>query len=110
MKVKFAAQTLSSSTGDALKFFKQIHLPNFENVDATVEYCHVIDRIFDFLNSNSPFSKGFKSTIFKNNIDVLKSIILPLVDYLYTLKFNEINLYKSNKKHVLLDLPWPLSL
>lgn len=98
MKVKFAAQTLSSSTADALEFLKKINFPNFYNVDATVQYCRAIDKIFDFLNSKSCFSKGFKSPISKNNIDVLKSIILPLVDYLYTLKYNDNLLHKSNKK------------
>lgn len=93
MKVKFAAQTLSSSTADALEFLKKI---NFYNADTTVQYCRAIDKIFDFLNSKSCFSKGFKSPISKNNI--LKSIILPLVDYLYTLKYNDNLLHKSNKK------------
>lgn len=98
MNVKFAAQTLSASTGDALEFLKKIEFPNFTNVNATVQYCRVIDNIFDFLNSKSCFSKGFKSPINKNNIDVLKSIILPLVDYLYTLQFDGNFVHKSNKK------------
>lgn len=97
IKVKFEAQTLSALTGDALEFLKKNYFPNFSNLDTTIEYCRVIDKIFDFLNSKSCFSKGFKSPISKNNIDVLKSIILPLVDYLYTLKFKGNFVHKSNK-------------
>lgn len=31
MKVKLAAQTLSSSIDDALEFFKQLNIPEFDN-------------------------------------------------------------------------------
>lgn len=48
MRVQYAAQTLSSSTADSLDYLKNINFPVFENVEATVEYCRAIDRIFDF--------------------------------------------------------------
>lgn len=57
MRVKYAAQTLSSSTVDSLEYLKSTNYPTFENVSATVEYCRVVDRIFDFLNSKSKFQK-----------------------------------------------------
>lgn len=53
MKVKYAAQTLSYSTTDALEYFNKINLTGFADVEATVEYCRVVDRVFDFLNSKS---------------------------------------------------------
>lgn len=65
---------------------------------ATAEFCRVIDRIFDYLNSKSKFSKGFKSPIFKSNINTLENIIIPLIRYLYTLKFKGSFLYTSAKK------------
>lgn len=98
MKVKYAAQTLSSSTADALEYLNKINVTGFADVEATVEYCRVVDRVFDFLNSKSSFSKGLKSPIFRNNISSLKTIIIPLIKYLYSLKFNNTPLHKSNKK------------
>jgi len=75
MRVQYAAQTLSSSTADSLEYLKNINVPGFENVKATVEYCRAIDRIFDFLNSKSKFSKAFKSPIYYNTIEKLEEII-----------------------------------
>jgi len=99
MKVKYAAQTLSSSTADSLDFLSYNNFPQFSNVAATSEYCRSIDRIFDFLNSKSKFSKGFKSPIFKSNIQTSECIIIPLIRYLYSLKFKGLPLYTSNKKN-----------
>ncbi|KAL4136305.1 hypothetical protein QTP88_007853 [Uroleucon formosanum] len=86
MKVKLAAQTLSASTADALTFLKNMHMDNFHNVDATVIFCRNIDRLFDFLNTRNPFGKGFKSPIFPSNIDFLESVVVPIVQYLFSLK------------------------
>lgn len=36
MKVKIAAQTLSSSIADALEFFKQLKLPEFDNCNLNI--------------------------------------------------------------------------
>lgn len=102
MKVKYAVQTLSSSTADTLEYLSSINYPNFANVAATAEFCRVIDRIFDFLNSKSKFSKGFKSSIFKSDITTLENIniIIPLVKYLYTLKYKGSLLHYSAKKKI----------
>jgi len=69
MRVQYAAQTLSSSTADSLEYLKHFNFPGLENVEATVEYCRAIYRIFDFLNSKSKFSKPFKSKIYYNTIE-----------------------------------------
>jgi len=102
MKVKYAAQTLSSSTPDALDFLRSINYKNFVTSKATSEYCRAVDRLFDFLNSRNPFSKGFKSAIFEKNILALEDIIIPLIDYLYSLNIIKKNvsrpLYKSENK------------
>jgi len=86
MKVTLAAQTLSASTADALTFLKNMHMENFHNVDATVTFCKNIDKIFDFLNTRNPFGKGFKSPIFPSNIDFLESVLIPIIQYLFSLK------------------------
>jgi len=57
----------------------------------------VIDRIFE-LNSKLIFSKNFKSPITKNNILDLESKTIPLIKYLYTLKFYDQLLHTTNKK------------
>lgn len=92
MKVKYAAQTLSSSTADTLEYLSSIRYPKFNNVASTAEFCRVID-------SKSKFSKGYKSPIFKSNIITLENIIIPLIKYLNTLKFKGSFLYTSAKKH-----------
>lgn len=46
MKVSFAAQTLSSSTADALHFLKQQNVSKFESIDGTEEYCRLITSNF----------------------------------------------------------------
>jgi len=98
MKVKYAAQTLSSSTADYFQYLQSTHFPNFKNVEATIEFCRTIDRIFGFLNSKSKFSKGFKSPIFSYKIMKLEEIIVPLIKYVFTLKLKDSLLYTSNKK------------
>lgn len=97
MKVKYAAQTLSSSTANALHFLKQ-NISEFLNCDVTEEYCRVIDHLFDFLNYKSIFSKNFKSPIHIKTIDSLEKKIVPLITYLYTLEFDNKPLSKTNKK------------
>jgi len=97
MKVKFAAQTLSTSTADALKYLRLMNYPNFSNTEATVEYCRNIDRLFDFLNARNHFAKGFKSAIFKGNIQFMENTILPLIDFLFSLSIGDKLLYKTKK-------------
>lgn len=74
MKVKLAAQTLSSSTASALEFVKLSEVEEFKDCDGTIEFLK-IDEIFDFLNSRNPFGKGFKKPIFLNDIDNLQKRI-----------------------------------
>src|SRR6218665_3571433 len=59
MKVKLAAQTLSSSVADAIAFCDEtLHLPKFQNSSATVNFIRIIDHLFDILNSRNPLAKG----------------------------------------------------
>jgi len=41
--------------------------------------------LFDFLNTRSPFGKGFKKPLYQNNVEKQKGIILPLIEYLLKL-------------------------
>lgn len=105
MKVKLAAQTLSSSTADALEFLKNQKFPEFAHCDATVKFIRTIDRIFDFLNSRLPFAKGYKKPIYADKIYSLEKSILPLVQYLFTLiDQNDKPLYQGKKKTFIIGL------
>lgn len=81
MNVKIAAQTLSSSTADALEFLQKQGLEEFANCGETIIFIRTKDRIFDFLNTSNPFGKGYKKPIFLNNIQLLESKLLPLIEY-----------------------------
>jgi len=62
MKVKLAAQTLSSSVADALVFCDQVlRLPQFQGCGPTVTFIRTIDRLFDLLNSRNPVARGYKA-------------------------------------------------
>ncbi|KAL4088784.1 hypothetical protein QTP88_023868 [Uroleucon formosanum] len=102
MKVKLAAQLLSSSTAKALQYLKDNNFQRFGDCEATNEYCKSTDQIFIILNSRCSFSKGYKSPIFKSNIHFLQDKIMPLINYLSTLKLKNQLLYTTNKKTLIL--------
>jgi hypothetical protein len=68
MKVKLAVQTLSSLVADTLQFLKQTS-NGFKNCEPTIQFIRNINDIFDFLNSRTPFGKGFKQPIHIDNIE-----------------------------------------
>lgn len=88
----------SKSTADTSIFLRRNKFPEFSNVQATAEYFRVVDKIFYFLKPKNPFSKRLKSPMFYNNIDILKSIIFNLVNYLFSHKINGNFLYKASQK------------
>lgn len=99
MKVKLAAQTLSSSVADALQFLLDAGVPEFKECGPTIEFIRKIDRLFDFLNGRNPFGKGFKKPIYGDNIGFLKRMIIPIVEYLFTLcEPNGTPLYRGIRK------------
>lgn len=53
MKVKYAVQVLSQSVANALSTLAELKHPDFENVEATVEYLRTFDKIYDVMNSRS---------------------------------------------------------
>ena len=59
MKVNLAAQTFSSSVADTLQFYRDdLNLASFAECGATVRFIHIIDRIFDLMNSRNPLAKA----------------------------------------------------
>lgn len=85
MKVKYAAQTLSQSTADALHFLQFSNIDGFRNSKATIEFIRIIDEMFDFLNSRNPFAKGFKRPIYINTISYLQDKMERNINYLFSL-------------------------
>ena len=85
MKVKVAAQTLSSSVADALLFLSNFH-PDFQDVNATVEFIRNVDMAFDILNTRSAFGKGWKSPLRASTISVWESQLTTVAEYLSHLR------------------------
>ena len=100
MKVKLAAQTLSSSVADALEFCeKDANLPEFRNCSATVEFIRFVDRMFDFLNSRHLLMVGFKQPIKKENFQYLKKNAYQIANYFLNLRdMNGQALVKGKRK------------
>ena len=58
MNVRLAAQTLSASVTDALRYASTIGCEGLDNCDGTANFVSVIDHLFDVFNSRSPVAKG----------------------------------------------------
>jgi len=58
MKVKLAAQTLSSSVAGSLFFCQNdLGLPELSDCAGTTEFLRVTDHLFDVLNSRNPLAQ-----------------------------------------------------
>lgn len=88
MNVRLAAQVLSSSVADAIDFLRVSGHPDFLNSEATTEFLHMIDRIFDLMNSKSPFGKGSKSPLSVKNQRYWEPIFNDTGIYLKSLTIN----------------------
>lgn len=72
MKVKYAAQTLSSSVATAIEFLKQ-NCPQFHGSEATITLIRIIDRLFDFMNSEESFRKRVSPTYNSKQLKCIRS-------------------------------------
>ena len=61
MKVRLAAQVISSSVTDSLKFCQSQNFLGFENCNATTEFLERFDRLFDILNLKNTLAKKLPS-------------------------------------------------
>ncbi|RVE40646.1 hypothetical protein evm_014704 [Chilo suppressalis] len=85
MNVRLAAQLFSESVADALSFCKNnLNLPDFANVNRTVEFLKIINDIFDILDSKT-HGFGFKRAMNQTNyqscfkkLDEAKHILMNL--------------------------------
>lgn len=58
MNVKLATQVLSNSVGNGLKFCKSLGYKDFKDIDATAEFCFLMNDAFDILNCRTKYSKN----------------------------------------------------
>jgi len=100
VKVNLAAQTLSSSVGDALEFcHTDLGLQEFENCAATVRYIRIVDRAFDLLNSRNPLAKGYKAPLRTSNEGLWRPFINTAKSYLWELRLSTgARVCESNRK------------
>lgn len=87
MKVRLAAQVLSTSVADALLYYKSKNIQHFNNCDATITFCRHINNIFDFLNTRNFLSKlQHKRPIYLEQFEDMTNFINSSINYLTTLK------------------------
>ena len=100
MKVKLAAQTLSSSVAQAIQFCDEtLKLPQFRGSAATVRFITMINNLFDVLNSRNPLGKGFKAPLKRSNRDTWEPLMEDAFKYILNLKTLEgVSILETNKK------------
>ena len=86
MRVKVAAQTLSTSVAAATNFLSYIKTPGFENSAATTNCIQKMNDIFDILNSKNKFGKATKKPVTKENIAEIEVYMQEIETYLMQLK------------------------
>lgn len=86
MNVRLATQTISASVADAIDFLRVSGNSIFLNSEATTEFLRSFDRLFDMMNSRSPFAKNFKSPLTLNNKHVWEDIFAKSEAYIKSLK------------------------
>ena len=85
MKMKYAAQTFSSSVTDALEFLRTEGHPSFDDSEGTIKFIRVIDRLFDLLNSRNQHGTGFKEPLKLKDSKLWFEIIDSSIAYLASL-------------------------
>ena len=81
MKVNTAAQTLSSSVADAIRYCRDtLKLPEFQGSEGTCNYITTLDRLFDLLNSRNPLARNFKAPLMPSR----EGMFLPFLDTAFT--------------------------
>lgn len=90
MKVSLAAQTLSESVADGLKFCREeLQLEEFKNSDATEEFIRVFNDAFDVLNSKNALSFNMKAPMRTNNEQKWRAVFDKTRKYILDLKLQD---------------------
>ncbi|ELU12663.1 hypothetical protein CAPTEDRAFT_39725, partial [Capitella teleta] len=83
MNVKLAAQTLSRSVASGLRFAEESN--SLMDCSGTIEFCEIIDHLFDVFNSRSPLARGFKHPLNATNWAETKIFLRRARYYLMTI-------------------------
>jgi hypothetical protein len=75
MKVKLAAQVLSSSVAKALEYASKLGLHGFSDSSGTSKFVALVDHMFDIFNSRTPVAKGYKGPIRVSNYETVKTFL-----------------------------------
>ena len=87
MKVNLAVQTLSRSVADSIDFCRStLKLKDFKGSEATTKFLRMIDKLFDIMNSQSIFGKGFKAPMRSTNEHIWSAVFSDGFKYLSELK------------------------
>lgn len=90
MKVRLAAQLLSRSVGVAIEVcYKDLRISEFENSEATVQFLHHVNDIFDIFNSRNLNNFGFKKPLCLSNKKDVFDKIDQLYEYFQSLKCSD---------------------
>lgn len=102
MKVRLAAQTLSSSVANALEYLFETGVEEFKDVSETINFIRTVDALFDFLNSRNIFQVGIKKPITPENIKEMDEQMQVKINYLFTLTADDQPMFKHSKRTFLL--------
>ena len=86
MKVNSAAQTLSSSATNAIKWCEGKAMQQFKGCGQAVEFIRMFDRVFDVLNSRNPRANNYNAPIRKTNCQFVKKFLDEACKYVKDLK------------------------
>lgn len=100
MKVSIAAQVLSTSVSNALKFCEEdLQLLEFAGCGATAKFCLQINNIFDMLNSRNQFCKNPSAQcITRENYNEICQQVDGYCRYLQGLRDINYPILQSNRK------------
>jgi hypothetical protein len=100
MKIKLATELLSRSVAEALLLCKDVlHLQEFKDCGATIEFISIMNDVFDILNSRKLAETGYKKAICRGNIENIKDFLNRMFTYVTSLKFpNGTILVESTRK------------
>lgn len=101
MRVRLAAQVLSSSVHAALLHAKEKGFQQFQSCEGTAEFCRQFDQIFDILNCRSVFNKkqDYNIPVETSNVPKFESWCKDAIKYICSLSIVE-NSPKKERENI----------
>jgi len=94
MRVRVAVQTFSNSVADAIEYcMNDLHLPEFQEAEATIKFCRLMNNIFDILTRNFLSKSTYNKPIHENNKESIIQFMNEAIVYIEKLQCIE---QKSN--------------